>query len=449
MPTAAPPRPRGGPAGPPRSRRPRRASPADDPRFRLRIGWVLLVALLIVSGTKLVMIQTVQSGELTTDSENQRASRIVIPAERGAISDRDGNLLAFSTESKALVTNPRLINQVKGAGADAYKSQIADAVAQATGGDVAKADELRAALATDRGYVVLSTKVDPGPARDLRTRFPEIAEEDREARQYPAGDLAASIIGAATWSADAQKLIGRIGLESADDQLLAGRDGVQIADTAEGSNTVIPGSTRSEQPAVPGSDVQLTIDSDLQYQLQRMLSDYTARSGAKSGSAVVLDTKTGEVRALADNTAFDPANLLSADPKTLGNAAVTTPFEPGSVNKVVTMAAALQNGVAQAGGRAERPGQHQGRRPDGEGRLVARPGPVHADRGAREVVERRHADDRAEGRPGRVLATCSRRWGSGSAPTSGCPARARAACRRGRPGPARRSVTCRSGRACR
>ncbi len=348
MPTAAPPRSRvGGPVGPPRPRRPRRASPADDPRFRLRIGWVLLVALLIVSGTKLVLIQTVQSGELTTDSENQRASRIVIPAERGAISDKDGNLLAFSTESKALVTNPRLINSVKGPGADAYKSQIADAVAVATGGDVAKADELRAALATDRGYVVLSTKVDPGPARDLRTRFPEIAEEDREARQYPAGDLAATIIGAATWSADAQKLIGRIGLESADDDLLAGRDGFQIADTAEGSKTVIPGSTRSEQPAVSGSDVQLTIDSDLQFQLQRMLADYVGRSGAKSGSAVVLDTKTGEVRALADNTSFDPANLLSADPKTLGNQAVTTPFEPGSVNKVVTMAAALQNGVAR------------------------------------------------------------------------------------------------------
>ncbi|WP_224386447.1 penicillin-binding protein 2 [Pseudonocardia sp. ICBG1293] len=337
----APPRPRPRGQGP---RGGRRRSPADDPRFRLRLAWVALAALLLVSGAKLVVVQTVQAGTLTADAEKQRASRIVIPAERGAISDRNGTVLAFSTESKALVTNPRLINSTKGADAAAYKDRMADAVAAVTRGDP---EELRRALHSDRGYVVMATAVDPGPARDLRTQFPEIAEESREARQYPNGTLASNIIGAATWSADAQKLIGRIGLESSDDQLLAGRDGFQIADTAEGSGTVIPGSVRSEQAAVSGSDVQLTIDSDLQFQVQRMLADYAGRAGARSGSAVVLDRATGQVLALADNTSFDPAQLLSADPKSLGNKGVTTPFEPGSVNKVVTMAAALEAGVAK------------------------------------------------------------------------------------------------------
>lgn len=337
----APPRPR------PRGQDPRggrRRSPADDPRFRLRLAWVALAALLLVSGAKLVVVQTVQAGTLTADAEKQRASRIVIPAERGAISDRNGTVLAFSTASKALVTNPRLINSTKGADAVAYKNRMADAVAAVTHGDP---EELKRALNSDRGYVVMATAVDPGPARDLRTQFPEIAEESREARQYPNGTLASNIIGAATWSADAKKLIGRIGLESSDDDLLAGRDGFQIADTAEGSGTVIPGSVRSEQAAVSGSDVQLTIDSDLQFQVQRMLADYAGRSGARSGSAVVLDRATGQVLALADNTSFDPAQLLSADPNSLGNKGVTTPFEPGSVNKVVTMAAALEAGVAK------------------------------------------------------------------------------------------------------
>ncbi|GAA1874044.1 penicillin-binding protein 2 [Pseudonocardia alni subsp. carboxydivorans] len=337
----APPRPRPRGQGP---RGGRRRSPADDPRFRLRLAWVALAALLLVSGAKLVVVQTVQAGTLTADAEKQRASRIVIPAERGAISDRNGAVLAFSTESKALVTNPRLINATKGADAVAYKNRMADAVAAVTHGDP---EELKRALNSDRGYVVMATAVDPGPARDLRTQFPEIAEESREARQYPNGTLASNIIGAATWSADAQKLIGRIGLESSDDGLLAGRDGFQIADTAEGSGTVIPGSVRSEQAAVSGSDVQLTIDSDLQFQVQRMLADYAGRSGARSGSAVVLDRATGQVLALADNTSFDPAQLLSADPNSLGNKGVTTPFEPGSVNKVVTMAAALEAGVAK------------------------------------------------------------------------------------------------------
>lgn len=351
MPAAAPPRiggrrPGTG-GGPPRTgpgRPRRRPSPADEPRFRLRLAWVLLAALLLVSGVKLVVVQTVQGPSLAADAEKQRASRITIPAERGAITDRDGAVLAFSTESKALVTNPRQINSTKGAEAGAYKNAMAAAVARVTGGDQA---ELQRALDSDRGYVVLATAVDPGPARDLRERFPEIAEESREARNYPAGTLASNIIGAATWSADAQKLVGRIGLESSDDELLAGRDGFQIADTAEGSRTVIPGSVRAEQPAVSGSDISLTIDSDLQFQVQRMLADHAARTGARSGSAVVLDRATGEVRALADNTSFDPANLLGADPATLGNKAVTTPFEPGSVNKVVTMAAALEAGKAR------------------------------------------------------------------------------------------------------
>lgn len=337
----APPRPRPRGQGP---RGGRRRSPADDPRFRLRLAWVGLAALLLVSGAKLVVVQTVQAGTLTADAEKQRATRIVVPAERGSITDRNGAVLAFSTESKALVTNPRLINSTKGADAVAYKNRMAEAVAAVTHGDP---EELKRALNSDRGYVVMATAVDPGPARDLRTQFPEIAEESREARQYPNGTLASNIIGAATWSADAQKLIGRIGLESSDDALLAGRDGYQIADTAERSGTVIPGSVRSEQAAVSGSDVQLTIDSDLQFQVQRMLADYAGRAEARSGSAVVLDRATGQVLALADNTSFDPAQLLSADPNTLGNKGVTTPFEPGSVNKVVTMAAALEAGVAK------------------------------------------------------------------------------------------------------
>lgn len=337
----APPRPRPRGQGP---RGGRRRSPADDPRFRLRLAWVGLAALLLVSGAKLVVVQTVQAGTLTADAEKQRATRIVVPAERGSITDRNGAVLAFSTESKALVTNPRLINSTKGADAVAYKNRMAEAVAAVTHGDP---EELKRALNSDRGYVVMATAVDPGPARDLRTQFPEIAEESREARQYPNGTLASNIIGAATWSADAQKLIGRISLESSDDALLAGRDGYQIADTAERSGTVIPGSVRSEQAAVSGSDVQLTIDSDLQFQVQRMLADYAGRAEARSGSAVVLDRATGQVLALADNTSFDPAQLLSADPNTLGNKGVTTPFEPGSVNKVVTMAAALEAGVAK------------------------------------------------------------------------------------------------------
>ena len=121
-----------------------------------------------------------------------------------------------------------------------------------------------------------------------------------------------------------------------------------MVDTAEGSSAVIPGSTRFERPATPGSDLQLTLDSDLQYTVQRQLAEYAAAKGAKGGSAVVLDAKTGEVLAMANARTFDPRDLLpSADETTLGNPAVSSPYEPGSVNKIVTMAAALEYGIAQ------------------------------------------------------------------------------------------------------
>src|SRR6185312_4149254 len=111
-------------------------------------------------------------------------------------------------------------------------------------------------------------------------------------------------------------------------------------------STVIPGSTQFERPATPGSDLQLTLDSDLQYTMQRQLAEYAAAKGAKGGSAVVLDAKTGEVLALANARTFDPRAFSSADEATLGNPAVSSPYEPGSVNKVVTMAAALEYGTA-------------------------------------------------------------------------------------------------------
>ena len=93
--------------------------------------------------------------------------------------------------------------------------------------------------------------------------------------------------------------------------------------------------------------MQLTLDSDLQYKVQKVLTDYVAKTGAKGDSSVVvLDARTGQVRALATGATFDPKNLAAATPAQLADPAVSSPFEPGSVNKIVTMSAALEFGVA-------------------------------------------------------------------------------------------------------
>jgi cell division protein FtsI (penicillin-binding protein 3) len=346
---AAPPRTRpagaarSSPSAPRRARGARKGPRTADPRRRIRIARILLVVALVAATVKLVVVQGPQAGALQAHSARQRTTEIALPAERGAILDRSGARLAFSVEARALVTNPRLIASAKGAGTAAYISEMAAAVAEATRTD---ANTLRGLLATDKGYVVLAPLVTPEVARTLRDRFPEIAEEKREERQYPGGALAANVVGVASWNSTDRKLTGLMGLESSQDNVLAGQDGLRVVDTAEGSSAVIPGSTRFERPATPGSDLQLTLDSDLQYRVQRQLAEYVGAKGARGGSAVVLDVHTGEVLALANARTFDPRDFAGADEAMLGNGAVSSPYEPGSVNKVVTMAAALEYGTA-------------------------------------------------------------------------------------------------------
>jgi cell division protein FtsI (penicillin-binding protein 3) len=349
--TTAPPRPRAPravrrvptqrPPAPPR----RAAKRSANYSRRLKIGRILLVLALGVATLRLVAVQTVYAPALSAKSALQSTTDITLPAERGEILDRNGHPLAFSVEARTLSANPRLIASNHGKNTPQYVGEMATAVAQATGQD---RTELVNQLTSDRGYVVLARLVDPDVADSLHERFNEIAADRREDRQYPAGNAAANVVGAASWSADENKLVGRVGLESSQDNALAGSAGLRVVDTAEGSDAVIPGSTRYERPAVQGSTVQLTLDSDLQYMTQKALTDYVAQTGAKpTSSAVVLDAHTAQVLAIANGATFDPSNLGSATPQQLANPAVQSPFEPGSVNKIVTMSAALEYGVAK------------------------------------------------------------------------------------------------------
>ncbi|MGH3791753.1 MAG: peptidoglycan D,D-transpeptidase FtsI family protein, partial [Pseudonocardiaceae bacterium] len=227
---------------------------------------------------------------------------------------------------------------------DVHKQAMAHRVAQVLGSLVSE-QEILSQLRSDRTTVLLAPLVTPAQARLIQQDFPEISAERREIRQYPGGELAANVLGVANWRADERKVRGLVGLENYADTLLAGRDGRRVVDTAEGSDAVIPGSERAERPPVPGSGLELTLDSDLQFTVARLLGDYARRYRAKGASAVVLDARTAEVYAMANDVTFDPNNLAAATPELLGNPAVSAPFEPGSVNKVITAAAGIEHGV--------------------------------------------------------------------------------------------------------
>jgi cell division protein FtsI (penicillin-binding protein 3) len=320
-----------------------------DGSRRLVFGRALLVMALVAAGLKLVQVQGLEAATLQEASARQRVVKQTIMAERGPITDRNGEPLAFSVRVKALSAQPNRITKDRteiGQDPDERKRAMAAYLKQVLGDQVDE-QELLGKLTSDRTFVYLADDVEPAKAREITKEFPEIATEDRELRRYPGGPLAANVIGVANWRADERKLRGLAGLETSKDSLLAGTDGRRVVDTAAGSDAVIPGSERGVVPAVPGSGLQLTLDADLQYTLQEQLAAYVTKTGAQGGSAVVLDARTAEVYALANDRTFDPSDRATYEPETMGNPAVSEPYEPGSVNKVVTIATAIEDGVMQ------------------------------------------------------------------------------------------------------
>ncbi|MGH3935667.1 MAG: peptidoglycan D,D-transpeptidase FtsI family protein [Pseudonocardiaceae bacterium] len=344
-----------------RATRPRRGSgaSASNQRSRLVLGRVVLVLALVAAGLRLVQVQGLQAAELSTRAAKQRTTVQTLPAQRGRITDRNGTPLAFSVPAQALYAQPNRIAEERraiGANPDLYKQAMARRVAQVLGPPVSE-QEVLSQLRSDRTTVLLAPSVRPAQARAIQQEYPEISAEHREIRQYPGDELAANVLGVANWRADERKVRGLAGLENYADTLLAGRDGRRVVDTAEGSDAIIPGSERAVLAPVPGSALELTLDSDLQFTLQQMLGDYARKHRAKSASAVVLDARTAEVYAMANDVTFDPNNLAAATPEQLGNPAVSEPFEPGSVNKVITAAAAIESGVVQPDTPLQVPGE--------------------------------------------------------------------------------------------
>ena len=170
-------------------------------------------------------------------------------------------------------------------------------------------------------------------------RLPGVGVMTEERRVHPAKELAASVVG---WTDNEGRGLG--GIESAWEKTLAGKDG-SITAALDGSGRVIPTGQKREDAPVPGRDVQLTIDRDLQWYAQDLLAKKVAETQAENGTAVVMDVRTGEVLALATAPTFDPDDRGGLPLERLRNPAVSDVYEPGSVAKIMTAAGALEAGV--------------------------------------------------------------------------------------------------------
>jgi cell division protein FtsI (penicillin-binding protein 3) len=343
-------------AAQPRSARVRRTrtSSADDGLrsasfvFRHRVGNAVILLVLVVAATQLFTLQVSRAAGLRAESAGQLKVTDVEEAVRGSIVDRNDDKLAFTIEARALTFQPTRVQEQlveakqKKPDSPDPDQRLRDIAAGVSGLLNNKPDTATVLkkLTSKDSFVYLARAVDPSIADAIIAKYPEVGAERQDIRQYPGGSLAANIVGGIDWDGH-----GLLGLEDSLDAKLAGTDGSVTYDRGS-DGVVIPGSYRNRHDAVDGSTIQLTIDDDIQFYVQQQVQQAKNLSGAKDVSAVVLDAKTGEVLAMSNDNTFDPSQDIGRqEDRELGNLAVTSPFEPGSVNKIVTAASAIEFGL--------------------------------------------------------------------------------------------------------
>ncbi|MFJ1601657.1 peptidoglycan D,D-transpeptidase FtsI family protein [Streptomyces sp. NPDC088261] len=352
----APPRRRPGAPG---ARPPHRIR-LGNPRPRLRLVSLGLTLVMLVFVVRLLQVQAVDARAYAAKAEKSRYLSHTLEAERGEITDRSGIALADSVDAYDITADPLMFTPDSTRVPDAPE-QAAALLAPILGVDTG---DLITKLKTPKSrYAVLARRQTPqvwNQIKDLKSVLASKAskanqgvppkqarssvlagvfQEASSKRVYPNGDLAAGILGYVNAAGH-----GAGGVESMLDKELAGEDG-QVTFAQSGGHRV-PTATSREKPAVPGSDIELTIDRDIQWAAQQAIADQVQKSKADRGYVVVQNTRTGEVLAMANAPGFDPNDFSEANAADLGNAALQDAYEPGSTAKIMSMAAVLEEGVA-------------------------------------------------------------------------------------------------------
>lgn len=310
----------------------RRARPG--PRLAvLLIVYALATGLM---GWRLVSVQVVSASEYRSLAERQLQREIELPASRGKLYDRSGEPLAMSLASATVYANPRALRDPD---ADADPDEVAARLAPLL---ERPAEELAERLRRDAAFVYLARQLPRAVGEQVTAlELTGVGVLSEPRRVYPSPGLASQVLGFA-----GTDNTGLAGLELAYDGVLAGEPGRLWLERAPGGLT-IGAAPREVVPARPGTDLVLTIDRQIQWATEAVLDRALERYQAKGAAAVVVDTRSGEILAMAAAPRFDPTRIGDSDGYARRNRALTDVFEPGSVNKVVTAAAALEEGLVR------------------------------------------------------------------------------------------------------
>jgi cell division protein FtsI (penicillin-binding protein 3) len=294
---------------------------------RLRYGFAAVCTLLLVVGGRLVQLQGVDHSGLADQAAAQRVDTVTLHALRGSIVDRDGTVLAYTSDAQDITADPKQIKPDDRAHDAAVLSSLLGAPILT----------IMSQLSGPGQYAQLVTALSASQAQKVMDlNLPGIYTQATTQRLYPGRTTAANIIGTVHSNG-----AGAAGIEAELNGMLAGHDGTKTY-TVDNLGDVSPSSRTSSKPAQNGATVRLTIDQNLQYVAQQYLDTAVPESGARGAQMAVLDAHTGQVMALASSGTFDASDPNTINPNVPIDPPVMSAFEPGSVQKAITFAAALQ-----------------------------------------------------------------------------------------------------------
>jgi len=317
--------------------------------LRLRAGFVVIAMVMSVFAARLVQLQALDPKQYAVMAAAEGSVSVVLPARRGDILDRRGTPLASSADGLMIVADPSLTAD------DA--PELAQMLSERL--DLDYFEVLERLRARDSRFQYIARQVPAAEADKVVTAVREagfrgLDTRDDPMRSYPTGTIAANVVGFLGTPLNDGTAQPLAGFEAAFDDYLAGTDGESRYQVGAGNR--IPLGDTTVVDARDGKDLTTTIDQEMQWYVQQVLSQTVRGARADSGTAVVMDSRTGELLALADYPTYDASAPEDSSPDVYNSSAVTEPYEPGSVQKVLTMAALIDAGKVTKTTRFEVPG---------------------------------------------------------------------------------------------
>jgi cell division protein FtsI/penicillin-binding protein 2 len=304
---------------------------------RTRILAAVIIGIVVIFAIRLFYLQVIKHDYYVGLATEEQQNRFVIPASRGEIYAKSGD------EPIQLVMNEKVYTVIADPVTVDEKSKVVDTLRQVAGGNVRK-DFDKLLDRKETRYQILATKLTRLQADKIKSvDLSGIGFQEVTQRVYPEKALGAQILGFVDASGT-----GRYGLENYNNEALKGIDGVLIAVTDISNVPLTIGNNNIRQPKQDGKNIVLTIDRNIQSKTESALADGLKRTGAKKGSAIVMDPRTGKILAMANLPTYDPSAYNKVEDVALfNNNTISTPYEPGSDIKTFTLATGIDKNVVK------------------------------------------------------------------------------------------------------